>query len=163
MRDAVSTSSQEVGLMTGAGGSTVTCMVESDREKHVAGVRWWVAFLASTLLVVFGHLLMKAGLLSMTVAAPAHTLGGRLLEYLTQPWLVEGLALYVVGSLLWMAAIAQKDVSFLYPLTSVNYVLVVAGSALVFHEVISARRWMGVAFIVTGVLLLSRSEGYKQR
>jgi len=47
-----------------------------------------------------------------------------------------------------MAAVAQKEISFLYPLTSVNYVFVVAISAIYFHEFISTRRGIGVALIV---------------
>jgi uncharacterized membrane protein len=127
-------------------------------QRRATALRWWVAFAASTLLVVFSHLLMKAGLIALAGHAPSASLQGRILAYLFQPWLVEGLALYALASLFWMLAVAQKDVSFLYPLTSVNYVLVVTGSLIIFHEVISPRRWMGVAFIVLGVVLLNRSE-----
>jgi uncharacterized membrane protein len=127
-------------------------------HQRTAGLRWWVAFTTSTLLVVFSHLLMKAGLIVLSGHAPAATLSGRLLAYLGQPWLMEGLALYALASLFWMLAVAQKEVSYLYPLTSVNYVLVVAGSLVVFGEVVSPRRWLGVAVIVLGVALLNRTE-----
>jgi uncharacterized membrane protein len=131
---------------------------ESVPGQPTIALRWWVAFGASTLLAVFSHLLMKAGLIALTGNLPAASFRERILAYLFQPWLVEGLALYALASLFWMLAIAQKDVSFLYPLTSVNYVLVVAGSLVVFHEMISPRRWMGVVFIVLGVVFLNRTE-----
>jgi drug/metabolite transporter (DMT)-like permease len=130
--------------------------------KEGVVLRWWVAFAVSSILVVFGHLLMKAGLLSLAAHGPSPNLSEKLLRYFLQPWLVEGLLLYALGSLFWMAAVAQRDVSFLYPLTSVNYLLVVAGSMLIFHEVITTRRWLGVLFIAGGVLLLNRSEGRRE-
>jgi uncharacterized membrane protein len=149
---------QEIRLEAGRSMRGTSLNRESMPQQRTMVLRWWVPFAASTLLVVFSHLLMKAGLIALLGHAPAASLQGRMLAYLSQPWLVEGLALYALASLFWMLAIAQKDVSFLYPLTSVNYVLVVTGSLFIFHEVVSLRRWMGVAFIVLGVVLLNQSE-----
>jgi uncharacterized membrane protein len=58
-----------------------------------------------------------------------------------------------------MIAVSQKEISFLYPLSSVNYVLVVVASAVLFAEVISTKRALGVALIVMGMLLLNRKSG----
>jgi uncharacterized membrane protein len=135
---------------------------ESVSRRDSIALRWWVAFAASTLLVVTSHLLMKAGLLSLAGSSPAASLQARILGYLFQPALMEGLALYVLASVCWVLAVAQKDVSFLYPLTSINYVLVVAGSVFVFHEAISLRRWLGVAAIVLGVMFLNQTRSRSQ-
>jgi drug/metabolite transporter (DMT)-like permease len=57
-----------------------------------------------------------------------------------------------------MTAVAQKEISFLYPLTSVNYVIVAGTSVVFFHEVISTRRAFGVLVIVLGMLLMNRKS-----
>jgi uncharacterized membrane protein len=126
--------------------------------------RWWVAFWLSSLCVVSGHLMIKAGLNALTntatVAANAN-LGfvGRIAHVLMQPQVVGGLLIYGFGTVCWMIAVSQKDISFLFPLSSVNYVLVVAASALMFGEVISDKRAAGVGLIVVGMIVLNRKAG----
>src|SRR5438270_11609918 len=112
--------------------------------------QWWVAFAASTILVVCGHLLIKAGLNAASLHIASTSLAARILHLVLQPQVIEGLLIYLLGTVCWMTAVAQREISFLYPLTSVNYVLVVATSALFFHEAVSVRRAAGVAVIVIG-------------
>jgi len=120
--------------------------------------QWWVAFSASTVFVVCGHLLIKAGL----NAASEHPTGAGLvpaiLHLLLQPEVVGGLSIYLLGTVCWISAVAQKEISFLYPLTSINYVMVVATSLLLFHEVVPPRRIIGVAVIVIGMILMNRNS-----
>ena len=70
-----------------------------------------------------------------------------------------GLLIYVAGTICWMRAVSEKEISFLYPLSSVNYVLVVAISTTLFHEAVSARRTAGVVVIVFGMILMIRQSG----
>ncbi len=120
--------------------------------------QWWVTFVATTAMVVCGHLLIKAGLNAAATPIVARSFVPRLLIYMSQPRVLEGLLIYALGSLCWMATVAQKDVSFLYPLTSVNYVLIVGASAVFFQEAITLKRGAGVGLIVAGVVLMSRRE-----
>lgn len=117
---------------------------------------WWVAFAASTVFAVGGHLLIKAGLNTVAVTSIHAGLVTRIMHQLLQPQVAGGLLIYLMGTICWMAAVSRKEISFLYPLTSVNYVFVVATSAAVFHEAISLRRAGGVLFIVLGVVLMNR-------
>jgi drug/metabolite transporter (DMT)-like permease len=117
--------------------------------------QWWVAFSASSLFVVSGHLLIKSGLSTAPLIAsgPAWT---RVLHCALQPEVAGGLLVYLLGSLCWMLAVAQQEISFLYPLSSINYVLVVFASSMFFHESPSLRRLSGVALIVLGMVLMNR-------
>lgn len=130
--------------------------------SHISFVRklisaWWITFAMSSVCVVSGHLLIKAGL---NAAATSHVLGstpaGRILHIVFQPEVLVGLMIYMFGTACWMAAVSQKEISFLYPLSSVNYVLVVVASALLFTETVSLRRGSGVLLIVIGMILLNR-------
>jgi uncharacterized membrane protein len=121
--------------------------------------KWWVAFIASAIFVVSGHLLIKAGLNALTAVPPGTGVVGRVLHLLLQPAVAGGLMVYVSGTVCWMRAVSQKEISFLYPLSSLNYVLVAAASAVLFHEVISPRRAAGVLLVVTGMVLMNRRSG----
>jgi len=119
---------------------------------------WWVPFAASTIFVTAGHSLIKAGLNGAKALPAGSGLIAIILHILLQPAVLGGLTIYLLGTVCWMAAVAQKEISFLYPLTSVNYVFVVAISAIYFHEFISTRRGIGVALIVAGVILINRKS-----
>ena len=123
--------------------------------------QWWVAFAASSIAVVSGHLLIKSGLNAL-VQTPAGTgLLSRVLHEFLQPQVFVGLLIYVAGTIFWMKAVSQKEISFLYPLSSVNYVLVAAISVAIFHEAMSVRRTVGVVVIVLGMILMTRRSGRK--
>jgi uncharacterized membrane protein len=123
--------------------------------------RWWVAFTASSLFVVSGHLLIKAGLNTATAAATTSQAAGvaRIIHSVVQLEVIAGLLIYSLGSVCWMIAVAQREISFLYPLSSINYVLVVLISYAVFSEAISWQRASGVTVIVLGIVLMNRRPG----
>jgi multidrug transporter EmrE-like cation transporter len=121
--------------------------------------RWWIAFAASSIAVVSGHLLIKAGLNALLPSPAGTDLFRRVLHEVLQPQVSTGLLIYIAGTICWMRAVSQKEISFLYPLSSVNYVLVVAISTTLFHEAISARRAAGVIVIVIGMILMIRQPG----
>jgi drug/metabolite transporter (DMT)-like permease len=119
--------------------------------------RWWIAFMASSVFVVSGHLLIKAGL---NAAAATGDAGGSttIVHTVLQPAVIIGLATYCFGSVCWIIAVAQQEISFLYPLSSINYVLVVVASSTLFRETISLRRGAGVVIIVLGMVLINRAK-----
>jgi uncharacterized membrane protein len=121
--------------------------------------RWWVAFTASSLFVVSGHLLIKAGLNAATATASQAVGVSRIVHSVLQVEVIAGLLIYFLGSVCWMIAVAQREISFLYPLSSVNYVLVVMVSYLLFAEAISWQRASGVTLIVLGMVLMNRRGG----
>ena len=72
-----------------------------------------------------------------------------------------GLGIYGFGTLCWMSAVAQTELSLLYPLTSLNYVLIAFLSYLVFGERISLVRGGGILLIALGMILLTWSQRQK--
>lgn len=126
---------------------------------HALIGRWWVAFAASSLFVVSGHLLIKAGL-NAAAGAAAQSVGlARLVQAVLHWEVITGLLIYILGCICWMIAAAQREISFLYPLSSINYVLVVIVSYVMFSEAISLQRATGVAMIVLGMVLMNRRAG----
>jgi uncharacterized membrane protein len=118
--------------------------------------QWWIAFSLSSVCVVSGHLMIKAGLNAASATHPGSGVLAHILHLLLQPQIFAGLAIYLFGTACWMIAVSQKEISFLYPLSSVNYVLVVIASALLLSESVSRRRGEGILLIVLGMFLLNR-------
>jgi len=58
--------------------------------------------------------------------------------------------------------LSQKDVSLVWPLTSLGFVITALAARLVRHEEISALRWTGVIIIVIGAALVAWSEQAKK-
>jgi drug/metabolite transporter (DMT)-like permease len=119
--------------------------------------RWEIAFVGAALLVVCGHLLIKAGLNTLSTL-PATGISLKLAAILHEPTVWLGLGIYGLGTLCWMAAVAQTELSLLYPLTSLNYVLVACLSYVLFSESISWRRGIGIAVIALGMVLLTSQQ-----
>ena len=127
-------------------------------EKVLASpsLSWqWAAFGAIGL-AACGHLLIKQGLNSAAHSAVA-TLADKISLYLFHSALPFGLAIYGIGTLLWIRAVASRNISFLYPLTALNYVIVTVGARIFFNERLSVGRWTGIAIVVLGVAMLHRS------
>ena len=65
------------------------------------------------------------------------------------------------GGLLYL--LSQRDVSLIWPLTSLGFVITALAAKFIRHEEISALRWSGVALIVVGAALVAWSEKTKEK
>src|ERR1041385_8221259 len=64
------------------------------------------------------------------------------------------------GVLLYL--LSQRDVSLIWPLTSLGFVITAVAAKFIRHEDISSLRWGGVALIVAGAMLVALSEKKKE-
>lgn len=67
-------------------------------------------------------------------------------------------AVFFAGLLVLMA---RSDVSFLWPLTSLGFVLTTLAAKLLLHEHVSSLRWAGVCLIMVGAGLITWTEKHK--
>ena len=74
----------------------------------------------------------------------------------TQPWIVGGLACYVVSVVLWIAALSRVDVMVAYPMLSIGYVVNAFIAWQFMGEALKAQRLLGIGVIMVGVVILSR-------
>lgn len=77
--------------------------------------------------------------------------------------LLTGIALETVffGALLYL--LSQRDVSLIWPLTSLGFVISTVAAKIVLAEEITPLRWAGVALIVLGAGLITYGEKQKER
>jgi drug/metabolite transporter (DMT)-like permease len=56
---------------------------------------------------------------------------------------------------------SRGDVSLIWPLTALGFVLTTIAAKFILHETVSASRWAGVLLIMLGAALISWSEQHK--
>ncbi len=91
--------------------------------------------------------------------APAAVIGAILHQPL---FLIVG-ALFTAQMINWLKVLDKADVSYALPITALSYVSVAAVSALILHEHMTLGRMAGIALILGGVVLVSRSGHDTQR
>jgi drug/metabolite transporter (DMT)-like permease len=64
---------------------------------------------------------------------------------------------FVAATILWLLGLQKLDLSYAYPLVAAGYVLVNVLSLYFFHERVDRNRWMAVAVISLGVMLIAGS------
>ena len=60
------------------------------------------------------------------------------------------------SSILWMYIVKNFPFSMAYPMISLSYVFGMFAAMIFFHEEISTTRWIGVACIIIGCILIAR-------
>ena len=122
-------------------------------------MRLWAFMVFEIASLVSGELLLKYGMTHMGGFAVSEVLRqpANIMRLALNPFVVMGMALYAFSAILWFDILSHAELSYVYPMLSMSYVLVVLASALVFHERLSLTRLLGVAIICTGVYVLSRS------
>ncbi len=63
---------------------------------------------------------------------------------------------FTAAGLLWAYILKHFPLSQAYPLISLSYVLGMIAAIIFFHEHVDATKWIGVALIVAGCILIAR-------
>jgi len=73
------------------------------------------------------------------------------------PFILGGLACYVVSVAVWILGLSRVPVSVAYPMLSVGYIVNAVLAYLLFGESLTAQKVLGIGFIIVGVFLVARS------
>lgn len=73
------------------------------------------------------------------------------------PYLFAGIGLHISFMLLYMFALSREELSFVLPMTALDYVLVTVFAAVWAGEDISALRWTSSILVSGGVALVAKS------
>jgi len=106
-----------------------------------------------------GQILMKSG---MAQIGEINDLEGfinlnTIFYIITNAYVLSGLLLYAVSAFLWLGALSILDVSYMYPLLSLAYVITAMFAFVLLKENITLFRWVGIALVVAGGFLITRS------
>ena len=84
-------------------------------------------------------------------------------DWFTTKAVLLGLLLETVFFVLLNYLLAQEDVSFIWPLTALSFVMTTLAAKLILKEHVDAVRWSGVALIILGAAFISYSEHAKDK
>ncbi len=68
--------------------------------------------------------------------------------------LLKGIACYAFGTIVFIPALKGGDLSVLYPLVSVSYVLVCFYSMKLLNEKMNCLKWIGIMIIMLGIAFI---------
>lgn len=113
-----------------------------------------IYILCSVFLGVAGQILFKLGAKQLFAG---NNMVANILGIFTNVPVMSGLFLYAVSTLLWIKILSKSELSYVYPMLSLGYILIMVFSFLIFHEHISMTRILGTVLIVAGVVMVARS------
>lgn len=117
-----------------------------------------IYILISVLGGALGQILLKKGMSSMgpLTLTTSQTIS-IVWKMATNPYVIFGLGIYVLGTVFWLSALSRVDLSYAYPFASLSYVIMLMASWWLFGENITLLRIIGSIIIIIGVILISRS------
>lgn len=99
-------------------------------------------------LTVYGQIIIKA----RAVSHAANREGsGFLLSMFLDPWVLSGLMAALLASATWMMAVRSAELSLVYPIMALTFILVPVLAVLIFGERLTGIQMTGLFLIVVGV------------
>jgi len=122
----------------------------------------YVVILISVVLAAVAQLTLKHGMNQVT-AQGAHPLDLKdpllaVRRVSTNVSVLAGLAIFVLSAAFWLIVLSKASLSFAYPFVSFTYVLILLFDRFVLDQPVSLVRWGGVALIIAGIVLISRTH-----
>jgi drug/metabolite transporter (DMT)-like permease len=121
-------------------------------------------FLAMTIAAgsaAYGQILLRRGMLqvgSLENYAPL-ALVTYFWHALCNPYVIGGTVLNAVFYFLFMAALSWTDVTVALPFTAIEYAFAAVLAVALLKEIVPPVRWMGIALVILGVILIARGGG----
>ena len=109
----------------------------------------YILLLLAILVGVAGQLLLKFGMARQPEFRVVD------MTSLLRNWpVLTGFGCYGLSTVLYLQVLAKLELSLAYPTVSIGYVLVIVLSRVLLKESVSPGRWMAVAIICVGVVLV---------
>jgi len=118
--------------------------------------------LLSVVLAAVAQLTLKYGMNQVThngaqplvLGSPAQTAT----RIASVPMVWFGLVIFGLSAIVWLIVLSRASLSFAYPFASLTYVIIVLFDRFVLGQDIPSIRYLGVALIVAGIVLISRTH-----
>ena len=115
----------------------------------------WGFLVGSVLLSATAQVFLKAGAMAGNSALVESDAAWQIFF---QPMVIAGLALYGMGTLLWLKCLTRVDLSVAYLVSALQYVLIFAAARAIFDESLSPTRLCGLTVILVGIVIVSRKR-----
>jgi multidrug transporter EmrE-like cation transporter len=112
----------------------------------------WFQIALGAVLTSVAELLLKKGAVSASEVAGLPGWAG--VGALTSGWTWLGIAAYLGSFASWLRVLRVVPLNLAYSLVNVAQVLVPIGAAVLLDEHVSPTRWLGIALVMSGLLIL---------
>ena len=112
-------------------------------------------------LAAIAQIMLKRGMVQVTsesgVFSPTSVSSLKAAAATPLVWL--GLFVFGLSALVWLGVLSRTDLSFAYPFASLTYIIILFYGKFLADppEPVTAMRWGGVALIIAGLVLVSRT------
>ena len=72
--------------------------------------------------------------------------------------MMGGLLIYFLATVYWVYLLSKYEYSYIYPLTSMVYLISFIFAIFVFKENVNIYRWLGVFLIIAGVISINHGR-----
>ncbi len=124
-----------------------------------------VILIIAAILENIGVVFIKGGLNQIT--RPSQMSASAILRVaqagVTNHKIILGVALEAAFFGCFLYLLSQRDVSLIWPLTSIGFIIATLAAKFILDEKVSAVRWAGVILITLGAFLTSYSEAVKTK
>lgn len=118
-----------------------------------------VLILLSVGLAAVAQLTLKSGMNQVTTVngGPVTVSADSFKTIATNLTVWAGLVLFALSAVVWLFVLSRTSLSFAYPFAALTYLLIVLVDRFVLHEAVPPLRWLGVAMIMIGIVLVART------
>jgi len=116
----------------------------------------YIAFF-SIFLGILAQLLMKKGVNEIGIIDIFGVNATIVIELFTNKFVFLGIFCYIFGLFFWLIALSDTDVSKMYPLQGVGYVILMIGAFFFLGEELNTFRIIGITLITLGTFFLIKS------
>jgi len=78
-------------------------------------------------------------------------------KVLRSPWIWLGLSSMGLGLVFWLSALSRADLSLVYPIGSIHYLLVMLFARVFLKEKMDFHKILGTLLVIFGIVLIAQS------
>ena len=111
----------------------------------------YVMVFISVLFGAIGQILFKKGMTSIGTFEMS-----KILSILFTPTIFSGFIFYGISSIMWLYVLSKHQLSTVYPILSLGYILTTVAGYYLFNEKITGVNIAGIVLICLGIILITR-------
>ena len=116
-----------------------------------------VQLVSFTFLMSLGQIFFKKTALSLAVNSDEGlSLLDGIFKALLVPWLYMALCVYGIATIFWIYILQRIPLSLAYPFSALAMIMVPIIAVYLFGERLTWSYWIGVLFILTGIIIITR-------
>lgn len=128
-------------------------MLKIRKPRNVASMNNIVLILTSIIMGAVGQILVKVG------ANRIGTVNLDLKSFIaiaTDIYLILGVLLFGTSFILWIKVLTNNELSYVYPMVSLSYIIIAVASRFLFNEALTINKIAGIGAIILGICFINK-------